>query len=527
MPYNGSGTYSPPGASFPAVPNTLIMSTKFNNVVNDIATALSTAITKDGQTTITANLPMGGYRHTGVGAPSARDHYATVATVQDCANNYAVSGGAADVQTLTLSPAITAYSEGMLVGFRAGYTNTSSTPTLNVNGVGAKTIVMQDGSALAVGAITAGRLYLAQYYNNNWRLTLRDALPAVPAAGKILRSNGSTWVASTGTYPDSGGTAGTLLRADGTNWVATTATFPTTVTGAGRFLRASGANAWAESSITLPDAITTGQILRSDGGNTVAASTMTYLDTIAQHRIPYANNTNSLNASGELTFNDGTHTFQVLTTGGGANAIIDVTASATANAIFEAFAPNGYDAYVVLTATATASWAMGLDGSASNAFTIVNNASPTESGAAFVARTSGAVGFPVIGTTASAANAYLDNGGSPTNNLLRSTSSLRYKRDVEPVDAARIEAVMQLEPIWYRSKCEADRKDWSWYGLGAEDVAAVDPRLVHWTKQRDAEGEIIPDAPLIPDGVMYERVAVLLLGKVKQLEGRLLALEAK
>ena len=71
MPFNGAGSYSPPGADFPAVPNTLIESAKFNSIINDIATALSTCITKDGQTTVTANIPMGGYRFTGLGAGAA------------------------------------------------------------------------------------------------------------------------------------------------------------------------------------------------------------------------------------------------------------------------------------------------------------------------------------------------------------------------------------------------------------------------------------------------------------------------
>lgn len=67
MPFNGAGTYSPPGADFPAVAGTIIQATKFNNVVNDIATALSTAITKDGQTTVTANIPFSGFYATNVG----------------------------------------------------------------------------------------------------------------------------------------------------------------------------------------------------------------------------------------------------------------------------------------------------------------------------------------------------------------------------------------------------------------------------------------------------------------------------
>ena len=44
----------------------------------------------------------------------------------------------------------------------------------------------------------------------------------------------------------------------------------------------------------------------------------------------------------------------------------------------------------------------------------------------------GAVQFPAIGTTASAANAFIDGGAA--NSLLRSTSSLKYKADIEPLD---------------------------------------------------------------------------------------------
>lgn len=68
MPFNGSGAFAPPGSSFPAVAGTLIEAAKFNNTINDIATGLSTCITKDGQTTVTANIPMGGYKLTGLGA---------------------------------------------------------------------------------------------------------------------------------------------------------------------------------------------------------------------------------------------------------------------------------------------------------------------------------------------------------------------------------------------------------------------------------------------------------------------------
>ncbi|WIG51004.1 MAG: hypothetical protein OJF48_001921 [Afipia sp.] len=173
--------------------------------------------------------------------------------------------------------------------------------------------------------------------------------------------------------------------------------------------------------------------------------------------------------------------------------------------------------------------------------------------------------FPAVGTTASAANAFLNSGSSPVNELLRSTSSLAYKRDVEPLQEEYANKVLDLQPIWYRSKASNDNPDWSWYGLGAEDVAKVDPRLVQWGYQdddfdlvetvrvetiereveMDVDGKTVVEtvpheiktvsqervlkegAQLKPDGVMYDRVAVLLLDVVKRQGKRIAALEAR
>jgi len=38
--------------------------------------------------------------------------------------------------------------------------------------------------------------------------------------GKILRADGTNWVASTATYPDTAGSSGNVLTSDGTNWVS-------------------------------------------------------------------------------------------------------------------------------------------------------------------------------------------------------------------------------------------------------------------------------------------------------------------
>jgi hypothetical protein len=71
MSLNGSGQYVVNSSGQPVAANTLITAASFNAFTADIATALSTAIFKDGQQTVTANIPMGGYRFTGLGAGAA------------------------------------------------------------------------------------------------------------------------------------------------------------------------------------------------------------------------------------------------------------------------------------------------------------------------------------------------------------------------------------------------------------------------------------------------------------------------
>ena len=57
MSYNGSGTFQINSSGQPVVTGTVISSTAFNALTADLATGLSTAITKGGQTTTTARVP--------------------------------------------------------------------------------------------------------------------------------------------------------------------------------------------------------------------------------------------------------------------------------------------------------------------------------------------------------------------------------------------------------------------------------------------------------------------------------------
>lgn len=77
MAFNGLGVFQTLAfPNYPAVSGNLITASMFNATITDLCNGLSNAVTRDGQSPASANLPMGGFRHTGVGAAVADTDYA-------------------------------------------------------------------------------------------------------------------------------------------------------------------------------------------------------------------------------------------------------------------------------------------------------------------------------------------------------------------------------------------------------------------------------------------------------------------
>lgn len=110
-----------------------------------------------------------------VAAPSASDDIARKAevdVVQTNLNNhiadyvrhpgYAAASGSANTYSVTLSPAPSAYTDGMAVAIKINVNNTGAS-TLNVNGLGAKSIKKPNGSDVSAGNLRAGSIYTLRY----------------------------------------------------------------------------------------------------------------------------------------------------------------------------------------------------------------------------------------------------------------------------------------------------------------------------------------------------------------------------
>ena len=108
----------------------------------------------------------------------------------------ATSGGSANAQTLTPSPAMSALVAGQMVAFSAGYTNTG-TCTLNVSGLGAANLQI-NGTNAAAGAIVAGTTYLAAYNGTHWQLLGATSFASLSGTAGLAQGGTNANLSSTG-----------------------------------------------------------------------------------------------------------------------------------------------------------------------------------------------------------------------------------------------------------------------------------------------------------------------------------------
>jgi len=151
------------------------------------------------------------------------------------------SGGAsADPTYSTATYPSTATSTGVLL--RADGTNWSVTTSTYPATNAVSTLLYASASNVMSALATA---------NNGLLVTSSTGVPSILAGpgttGNILQSNAAAAPSfSTATYPSTATGTGKILRADGTNWVATTATFPDTAGTSGNVLTSNGTN-WTSS----------------------------------------------------------------------------------------------------------------------------------------------------------------------------------------------------------------------------------------------------------------------------------------
>ena len=240
-----------------------------------------------------------------------KDSGFTLGYVQAGTLIYAADGGVTGAYAITLNPVPAAYVTGMMLNFKANTANTG-TASLNVNTLGAKTILKAHDQTLATGDIEAGQIVTVVYDGTNFQMQSQTAIDLpTGAANTVLQGQGAGVqpAYSTATYPPTT-TVSQILYSSSTNTVAglTTANDGVLVTN----------NTGVPSILAGPG--TTGQVLQANTAAAPSFSTASYPSTTTVSQILYSSATNTV--SGLATANKA-----VLTTG--ATGIPVLTALAT------------------------------------------------------------------------------------------------------------------------------------------------------------------------------------------------------
>lgn len=172
MPFNGSGVYSAPslpGSWNPAIAGQTATPSDWNELLADFVNAFDLQICRDGQSTITADIPFAGFKLTHVGNATLVTDAVNAGQILSNGLTAADDTGAANAYVIAPTVGITAYAAYQWFQFKAANANTTVS-TLNVSSLGAKTIKRPNGDDLVANDILAGALCDVMYDGTNFIL---------------------------------------------------------------------------------------------------------------------------------------------------------------------------------------------------------------------------------------------------------------------------------------------------------------------------------------------------------------------
>lgn len=177
-----------------------------------MTTATQTQIRRDTATNLNAATPAAGepgwdttnnQLRVGDGTTAGGIRIPNAMNVQNQTFASVDAGGTADALTITLSPVPAAYAAYQRFTFKAASDNATTTPTLNANGLGAKTIKKKTAagkSALAAGDIKTGCVYSVVYDGTDMQIETVPQGAGGAVETQTFTSNGTWTKPAAGTW---------------------------------------------------------------------------------------------------------------------------------------------------------------------------------------------------------------------------------------------------------------------------------------------------------------------------------------
>lgn len=182
MAFNGSGVFVLPyNWENDAASGINIRADRMDGQDGAIATGLSTCITKDGQQTLTANIPFSNFKILNLGNATAATDSINAGQVRSGITMWC--GTSSGTNIVTVSSAVfpvTSLAAGLTLRFSLGGTNTGAV-TVSVDG-SAATAVLKNGAAFVAGDWTLGDMAEIVYDGTNFNTTSSTRNPPIPTA---------------------------------------------------------------------------------------------------------------------------------------------------------------------------------------------------------------------------------------------------------------------------------------------------------------------------------------------------------
>ena len=466
MSYNGSGTFNINTTGQPVVAGTVISSSAFNSLTNDLATGLTTAITKDGQTTTTARITFAQGLTSSLVTDSSSVSTGSIITAGGAgiAKNLYVGG----IASFSAQPIFTSLTASSAVATDA------SKGLVSVTNTGTGNNVLATAPTIASANLTTA-------------LTLTGASGTV---GQALTSGGSgnapTWttISSSPTAITNGTSNVTVNSSGGTITAATNGTTAITVDTSQNV--GIGVTPSATSSGKAVEIGTVGNTLWGIGAADLQISAGTYYNGANKYAV-----TGSAVSAYELAA--GSHRWYYAASGTAGN-----TATFSESMRIDSSGSVGIGT-ASPSASATRLVVKGA-GTSTNTLSIFKNSADTT---LFSLREDGFAYFPPTysNTTVNAANFFINTDGA----LYRSTSSIKYKKNVQD-STHGLSDLMKLRSVIYEGKTEGDAGKVIG-GLIAEEVN--DAGLTEFV-------EFAPDGS--PDALAYGNMVALCVKSIQELK---------
>jgi hypothetical protein len=218
--WNGSGSFTLDYDWTDDAGNSIdITASRFDTQNETMRAGIESSLQKNGENAATADLPMGGFNHTGVGNGTARTEYTSIGQLMDGGLLHYTAGGT-DTYTATPSPAISSYAAGQQFSILFTNANTGAA-TINLNGVGAKALEKDVSTALVSGEIAAGQVYTITYDGTRFTIGHRVSTASATLAGIVeLATDAET---NTGTATNRACTPANIAAFTGTTALTTLA----------------------------------------------------------------------------------------------------------------------------------------------------------------------------------------------------------------------------------------------------------------------------------------------------------------